>query len=449
MVRNLSLIFFSIFVGALVAILQVKTVILLFCGFFIFCISLLNMEKTILVVTVLRASFDLFRETARIGAGIGSLNITGFLSVLIICYGVVYFVFSKRPIKYLHLFSFLLCFLVVCFLSIFYSPAKIGAIEEVIRFLSYFTLAFLVGHIFNTKAKIVALIYALCLSLIVPLSVGFYQLFAHAGYIYGNYNRLYGTLQHPSSYGKFLILFFVGSIVYLMSRKTKKEQILTNVIFPLVVCQIIFTFTRAVWVECFLSMFILWRLTGKKLFLYFLMCGFFVFLVSPTLKGRFTEEIVSGYGGTVSNVSELKGSYKGRLTYNKFVLSEMFAVSPLIGKGIGSFYYFYAPTYFGLLHEVHGDFCKLLGETGLIGSFFFFLGFIKLLSFFVKQFYLSVDPFMRRTLLIVSCVMVLQLFGFFFDAELRLVTVQWYFWTICGIGLACIDINERELSRQV
>jgi len=442
---------FSPIVGIIVATIFVQFPphfsIVFFLAILFFTLSLLNIEKALLIITLSRTALDCLREISRVTIGSFPLNITGFFSVFIILLGIVYFIFEKREINFARLFLPLFIFIGICIISIFYSPNKAGSIQELTRLVSYYVLALLIADVFNTKLKIQRFIKFFMCALIVPLSVGFYQLFFSSGLMYYGYNRLYGTLRHPSSYGKFLVMFLVIVLTFLIFKeRTKKGKIINLLLLIILSLQIICTFTRVPWVESFIGIFLLWVFSRKRVVLFLLISAAILFMSTPPLKGRFTQELrhSSSFSAELVSPTNLTGSYKSRFLFNEFSFKEMFLKSPLFGKGIGSFFYYYSPRIFKEEVDTHGDLMKLLGEVGLIGTIAFFIGLLRIGKFLLKIKDKIRDPYLYSVIVSILCIFGVRLFGFIFDAELRLVIVQWYFWSLCGIALACSKLLILE-----
>ncbi|MFA5147910.1 MAG: O-antigen ligase family protein [Candidatus Omnitrophota bacterium] len=421
--------------------------VLLILGIVIFVISIFNIEGVILVITLSRATLDCLRDVFRIGP----INITSFFSIFIILFGIVYFCLRMRSIKYLNIFMPILIFLGICFASIFYSPSKTGSIEEFIRIASYVTLSLLIANVFNTKEKIKRFIKYYFGSLIIPLAVGFYQYFMKSGLSYYGYNRLYATLQHPSSYVKYLNIFLIiCSVFMIMSNKTNKSKKWCYCLFIILLFQIFATFTRAGWIEAVIGLCLIFWFTRRRSLIIAVLAGVVILFSLPFVKERFSSEIKYFHTNTIELPAEayLQGSIKSRFQFNEFLFKKMFIKSPLSGTGIGSFYYYYAPEYFGIQIESHGDLTKLLGEVGIIGTMLFIFGMARIGYFiFIKLKYVK-DYLLYNIMLSAVCLIILRIFIQNFDAELRLVLVQWYYWSLYGIALACSHIYGEEEAKE-
>jgi len=441
----------SITLAFLVFILEPYLTFSLLLVFCLLLLTFINIENSLLIITLLRASLDVFRDVSRISFGSISLNITGSFSLLIICLGIIYFLLNKNKITFFRLLLPLFIFLVICALSIFYSPHKVGSLQELVRLSSYFILAWLIADVFNTKQKIQRFMGYFIGALVIPLTVSFWQHFANAGSLHNGYNRLVGTLRHPSSYGKFLVLYLIIFLVFLIFRtQGNKIKNLSLVSIGVLFFQIVYTYSRSVWIQSFIGVFVLCVLTRKKALIFILVGLIVVFSTTPLLKNRFKQEISNSSDSfDIFNSEKLSGSNKSRFEFNEFALKEMFFKSPLFGKGIGSFYYYYSPRKYGVSFETHGDLTKLLGEVGLLGTLTFYYGMLNLIKYFHRAKIICKDPFCLKIIISFLCLLYIQLFAYFFDANIRLVITQWYFWSFCGLAMACSKIggsNEIDLK---
>jgi O-antigen ligase len=399
-------------------------------------ISLANVEAVLLYTILLRSSLDGLRNILRLPGS--SANITSFFSIFIILFGFLYFIQKLGKVKHLKLFSPFLLFSLFGFISIFYSPNHWGSFEDWVRIFSYYVLAILIANTFDTRAKIVRFIKFYFGALVLPLIVGMFQFVLHKGANIGGFNRVYGTLQHPSSFVKFLNIFLLIIFVFILFKH--KNRRLFGWLFLLLVFEVVVTFTRAGWLEVFISLMVVLWITKKRKWIFALFLCLCVFASLPFVRERFLSELKPISASTISVPADsvLEGSLRGRFTFNKYVIENMFMKSPVFGKGLGSFFSYYAPRVYGYQTESHGDITKVLGELGLIGTAFFITGFFVLMRFFIKNLRAIDDQFLYELVLAATALIITRFIIQAIDAELRLVLVQWYYWAFYGVAIACI-----------
>lgn len=345
----------------------------------------------------------------------------------------------RIPKIYLYFFLILAYFST----SLYYSIDKAGSFEEIVRLISIVGICPLVYEVTRNERDLKRFLKFYGLSVIVPMLVGFTQiLFFRDEITYYGYPRVIGTFNHPSAFGDYIVLFcifFLGFFFYFVEKKKFKTKRKITLILLLLGALLFLTFTRGSWLGFVLVTLLMTFVKNKRFFFKYLITLSIILLVlSPFIIQRLLGEVgntgvqVVDIGGNL----EVTGSYASRLTFTLYAINNMFLDSPITGKGLGSFFYHYAPLNFHIQVETHNDLAKILGETGIIGGILYLGIFFYLIKASYKLYKRKSDPLSKTIYLIAFTMSVFMLYSGLTNASLRLLPVQFYFWTFIGIAFS-------------
>jgi len=348
------------------------------------------------------------------------------------------------------LFRPFVIFFVYCLVGLTRGGTLAGFLLDYLRLFGYLAVMW-VGAELGAANRFGSWTKSLVLATIVPIGFGLYQMLFNAGLLQfsGEFNRVYGTFRHPSDYGYFLVIIMINLVVFWFIYFKTKRKLLFLLLFSFLGIQLLFTFSRLPWMVFILIMMIL-AFLWKRRIERFLIPILFVFLVLTILFGdllvkRFSAEIGQGVHDPETELMgmDLTGSPVSRLLFASTAIDE-FLKYPLVGRGLGYFYYDLSPRFFGFSVEAHSDVAELLCETGLLGTAVFSYGLIGLFLFMFRVYSFASDPLIRSLALIGSMMVIMEALQMTFDAALRLADLEFYWWVYMGILIGTI---RREVRR--
>jgi len=174
----------------------------------------------------------------------------------------------------------------VCFLSLLTSQFPYHSLKGVFwKLFEWFFVYFIFVEVFTTKTRIKKFFVVYCLSALLILTNGFYQLLTGKGFMFGHLlseGRISSSLRHSNDYGAYLIflcLFLLGLSLYTFIQKKKENnlkqydeefplrwRIAVFVLFILSLLSLGLTLSRGVWLGFFAGLIFL--VYQKKKFMY-------------------------------------------------------------------------------------------------------------------------------------------------------------------------------------
>jgi O-antigen ligase len=221
----------------------------------------------------------------------------------------------------------------------------------------------------------------LLLSLVVPVSVAFGQLFfpgylpkAVIAYVEGSGTRVYGTLGHPNTFAAYLLL--MGSLVWWKYRSTEQKRwlALLSVLIPIYLSTN--SLAGVAMILVVIGVLVLPRLSLQSLTAASLSIVLALGIFISTDLGRTRLEALQQtplLNGDFSiskaiNLSYIDGnSFSWRIAQWSYLI-KAWEHSPLFGYGLGTTKIL-TPFHNG----AHNDFVRALAETGLVGLFLFLI----------------------------------------------------------------------------
>jgi len=359
----------------------------------------------------------------------------------------------------------MILFALVLLLSLFFSKSKIVSFQELILFLSYIIIFFLItNHVKNNK-DFNAFIY---LFFIIAFLVSTYTLVQYYGFdpYLSDLHRLSSTIGQKNWISNYIAIIFPIAFSYFLLEINKKIKyiyflLLTILYVTLLICQ-----SRGIWISIGLTLilatfiiikFKLWELFKKNK--QWLVCLLFVFLIitvtysteNPLNKSRLTVA-----ERAVSTFDKYDPSINNRLLIWRTTL-EMIKDYPVIGSGIGTFRMNYLKHQAGILDEnphyikysnnageAHNEYLQMWAEIGIIGLGIFLIIIILIYSQFWK-FFKKVQNAQKK---IIGCGLILgiscYLFHSLFTFPLHVPALASTFFVIVGLGM--VYINKFNLS---
>ncbi len=286
------------------------------------------------------------------------ISITDVSIALIILFFVLRKILLKESIFFQKRFYLLYFFILIIFMG-FIPSLNTNQINYFIRFLETLTLFLILYSEIRTKEDQILFIRN---STLVILLISLYNIiefvFINHRYKYlrakkFNLARVVSIFNQPNNCGIFLVLLLISIFILYMYKKIGKKTFYVSLFFVLI--GILLTFSRA----AILGMIVFVLLSNiKKYYKYFII----VFLLITVL---FYPKIVNSREKSVENRA-----------FRYKLLPKMLLKSPFIGTGLktdNEEYKRLAPPDKARHPSSHSLYLQLLVETGIFGSFFFFL----------------------------------------------------------------------------
>ena len=169
----------------------------------------------LMALVLLRPSLDILSQWEfQIYKSLTLLSITDILGILISVFLLFYLLKNIKKIIKIPLFYPISVFLVLIFLSVFYSIEPFLSIKEIIRIFTIFSLYFFAYLVIKNKKEFWILIKFIILSYFIPALFALIQLAFGLGKLdqFGGFRRIYGTFAHPNPFA-FYTFFILGLIL--------------------------------------------------------------------------------------------------------------------------------------------------------------------------------------------------------------------------------------------
>ncbi len=291
------------------------------------------------------------------------------------------------PISYALIFFFFL--LIVSYL---FSPYKYASFEELMRYLSYFALYFLVTrHVFK-ESQVKILLYAMIITTAIITVYGLCQRLGYDFALWDIQGRIFSTFGHPNFFANYLIIIiptFVGVFIAEATQRmegssTKKRHIkllfLLILIILAVLC-LLFTLSRGAFLGLAMAfplfaILVVFYLRSQIKAQKFWLCALSITIfISIALVVVFDSALKSRAASSVELKTEVTGSNEARLVIWKGSM-KMFQAKPVFGHGLGTFQLFFPqfrPSDYarkGVSHNTlhaHSEYLEIATEMGSIG----------------------------------------------------------------------------------
>jgi len=384
-----------------------------------------NTEAALWILVILRSSAGPIMEATMVFPGAWSINISGILNWLTI-FGVVYCLITKR----INLFRLpaskpYLLFIIICIISVFFAPDRTTVLRYCVRFASYFMVYVLAAAVLKSKKQIRNLIHIIFLSAIVPLLLGFYQMFMGTGYLQtGGFNRIYSTFGHPVPYGFYLMIILPFALVlFFWDSKFKPTKYMWGAICLALGVSLIQTFTRGAIIGLVIAAIVI-GLRYKRVLILLPLILLVAVILFPDILHRFSD--VSG------PVGEEASSVAWRINLWRKAFP-MIRSNLLLGNGLGSFLSHTSVKILGAPAGAHNVYLRLAMETGLIGLAAYLWVIFALGKEAVKTYFSVSDTYVKSLNLAFISVLAAYVVASVGDNMLEYVPVQWYLWLFAAI----------------
>lgn len=341
------------------------------------------------------------------------------------------------------------CLLVVSFLTLTYklplyplifslifligNVISLFNVIDIKRAIKYFAISlylillffFFVVLVNNFRERIIKIIFSgYCISAVLSAVlgvIGFLRIFP--GEIFLKYDRAVALFKDPNVFGPFLVPIALYSIHKIENVKNIYKKLFWIIIFHVIVGGILLSFSRAAWLNLFISLFIyfmvrLFILTKKDIYIrkkILTVIFMLTVLTSIMLSCLFyIQSFENIFNSRLGFQSYDKDRFSTQMLALNIFLKNVFGISPGHSEIV-------------LQHATHNTFLRVLVENGIIG----FIGYILLLLFTIKKgvnLLFTEHHFSQIYLIIISSLVGIIINSFFID------TLHWrHFWVLLAI----------------
>lgn len=222
------------------------------------------------------------------------------------------------------------------------------------------------------EKRVHRLLIAICVSTVVPLGLGTWQLLAGGGRVIDGIMRIEGSFAHPNSYGFYLAVVGIG-LIALIGHIPRLFRVVGLALLPVILINLVATFSRTSYVAFVVGVFAVAFLARRWALLAFTVAAVSAMPLIPGVSERFAD---LGEGTTLRGTPG--DSLSWRIDYWEDVINagEGWRVTGL-GLGVVS-----DTTEQG--REPHNDLLRAYVELGVIGLVAF-LSFLLALGWHIRR----------------------------------------------------------------
>ncbi len=403
-------------------------------------IALIDTRIALMTLILVRATIDIVSSVPLIStSGSSNFNSGAMVSLLIIGIGFAHIALRRIDIFKIPLVKPYAFFLLVAFLGLAQAIDRSLAEQEFLRQISVLIVFILVVDLMSSMRDRRRMVRVLVFSAVVPLGFGFYQLFTNTGnHETPGFNRILGTLAHPSPYGYYLVQLLPFAMVLAIYTKNRFARLGLMAIAPLMLFSIYATQTRGAWigVGVGLMVFLYYRMRWALILVPIVALA--MFIAVPSVRTRFQ--------GTTSGPCESATYCKSSVLWREKQWQAAIAIaSPTkvltVGSGLG--------TVEALLTQpTHNEYLRLLIESGIFGLVAVLVLYKQLFGQTLKALRGAGNAFERDLALAFLAILVARVVIAATD-NLVIVVLEWYFWSLAAIivGIAQgVDAEAAETA---
>lgn len=407
-------------------------------GLILIFLFLMKFEIIFPLLLISRSSLDIFTD---VGFYIGPLNfnVPSTLSIFIDVMGLFYLglVFSREKKSFLdNVSKIFLIWLLGLLFWVFWAHHNLGGqgllgLREWIRIFSLFMIYLLSVQLVKLKGY-EYFINCTLLSLIVPVSIGYHQIFFQPDLLISGGHRIYGTLAHPNNFSLYLVLLIAVASWKWKFSKVKAPWL--GLMFVLTFALVnTYSVGGLVMFVLFISVFVYMEFQFKYRIILLLFSFLFLFLFINTEMGQKRIDDLKRTPPLTEVVKDevVTNSFTWRIV-NWKVLFKKWTDKPVLGYGLNTANLI-NPWY---MSAAHNDYLRFLVELGLIG-FSFYLWFVIRIGFYIKEQYRScLDEKQKYLVMLIGIVFITWMVGSSVDNYISATAFQFYFWSILAAVMA-------------
>jgi O-antigen ligase len=396
----------------------------------------------LLFLVIFRVGVDSFaRQHYLFSDSAFAVNILGLFNLGLVLLAILYFaIFRRKFPKYPFVIPYII-FLYAIILSFLPSINRMVSFRGWILVASYLAIYVLLVSQLNSEKRLYQLREALILSLLIPVSMAIYQFFTGSGNtaISPGFNRVMGTLFHPSALGNYLLMLWPLVFIQIFRSKKLISRSGYLILASLLVFCIGITFTRVAWFGLLVAWVLILLVLGRfRLILISILFGSIIALV-------FAEPLLSRIGQAVSfDGGQIVFSQYGSLAWRFLqwqIARDLFVESPIIGVGLGTFRYY---NIWGTVP--HNEYLRLISEIGFLGLISFIIVMSNVVIWlYIKYRSLPKGSYFAHTLGAVLVSVIAYLILAITDNPVGLPEVSWYLWALLALAVGTVRVSNRSI----
>jgi O-antigen ligase len=409
---------------------------------------LVKFEIIFPLLLIARSSLDIFTD---VGFYLGplSFNIPSSVSLFIDVMGLVYLgmiyirgrisLFDNIAKGFLIWVLSLLFWVFLAYLNL--GEEGLGGIRDWARLFSLFLIYLLSLQLAKLKGYRYVVNWIL-FSLIIPISIGYYQIFFQPDLYVAGGHRIYGTTAHPNAFSLYLVLF-IGITLWKLKFSRLKLPWAGAIVILLFALVNTFSISGIVMLAVFISLFVYVEFEIKYRIIILL---FFLVLITIFINTEMGQKRIDGLKRTpplmtIINDEIVTNSFAWRIV-NWKLLYEKWTDKPFLGYGLNT------SSIINPWHmaAAHNDYMRFLVELGLIG-FSIYLWFLIRVGFSIRdQFRFCQDEEQKYLVMLTGIVFISWLIGSTVGNFIMALTFQFYFWSTLGAVMAGGDGSMKRIK---
>ncbi|MDP6935392.1 MAG: O-antigen ligase family protein, partial [Myxococcota bacterium] len=333
---------------------------------------LVNIQQFVLMFMVVIAMRGWMAGGERIGAEGLDFDLGGLVNILACLIGGVYYlVLWKNPFKGRVLAKPYLLLLALFTVSIIWAPHLRQAIRFVTRLIAPFATYLIISDVLDRR-MVRRLIQTFYWSSVIPIIVGFYQLFTGHG-AWAKWQNMPSRVQscfvHPAHFSMYLLFIFCLAYAEFLDGRRVNKLLWVGYLALISVLQIA-TYTRISWIATALCFAYLSWMYGRRRYLVVatVLGTLFMAVFGSSFVGSLILDRVQEVSSILSDeiaMEDVGNSIGWRLYFWRHLLDD-WASSPWLGHGAGSSILF-GWRLNGVWSSPHNGYLRVLYEGGLVG----------------------------------------------------------------------------------
>lgn len=390
-------------------------------------VSFLNPIWGLLIFLFVRPLLDIITDYPIFSIGQSSVNLASLLAIAMVVFSSSVAWKNRKALRVLPIIFPFIAFLVITFISIFYSQYFFVSLAEWLRILSIFAIYVATFFTIKTTIDFRKLMLAIIFSAIIPSLLAIYQFFTATGMTIPSediYNRIFGTFVHPNVFAHFLVVPLAILVLFILN-DLKKNTLRPTLLLPLIFFMTILTltYTRSAWLAFLAIIFIVGIMRYHKLLLTSFAILILIYILIEPIRMR-VDSLLS---------SDPQSSTQWRIQLYKDTWGYIQA-SPLLGQGTGTAREVILEQRGIQLgsSDAHNDYFKILLENGAIGIIAYLAVVLNLLKTTAKSYLRDKS---NESLVILALTFALFSIALV-DNIFRNTPLQWEYWALVGALLA-------------
>ncbi len=374
----------------------------------------LNFKIGFLTLIFIRSSLDYMKNFN------ASLNLAALASIALIVLGIFYVLYRRCNILQFEDARPFLVFLLLCGISVGYSPDLTESFSDWLRLLSVFAAYIITRLIFVTEEDIRTALTTVLMSALIPIFLAYFQLVTGTGTISdGGQERIVGTFLHPNAFASYLLIVLIFSTAQFLEGMSFINKHFLGMFLLVTFLIFLFTLSRGAWIVFILAMILMGSLRYRKLLGFLPPLLLIAVVALPAVRDRILNIFEP------SHYAAGRSAWEWRLdTWEE--IGPMVKEKPWLGHGLAM-----VETEFGIL--THNDYLRLLAEVGMLGLLAYLVLIISLWKRTWRDFRNIQDPMMKCFQLGLLAMIAAFIVRSFADNTLRNTVVMIYFWIFIAL----------------